>query len=88
MSKKTTPQLLTEFMEGLNEMIGASAVMIHHHQDLRWHFLRQILEEAKEATTKLAVNPLTMPSLTTKTGKRLQISQPNAANSRPKIILS
>lgn len=63
MIKKSTPQLLTEFIEGLNEMAGASGVMIHHHQDLRWHFIRQILEETKEATMKFAVNPMTAPKV-------------------------
>lgn len=59
--KKTTPMLLNDFISGLNEMAGAAGVMIHHHQDLRWHFIRQILEETKAATVKLAVNPLTAP---------------------------
>lgn len=55
--------LLNEFLEGLNEMAAAAGVMIHHHQDLRWHFIRQILEETKNATVKLAVNPLTAPKV-------------------------
>lgn len=59
MSKKTQAQILTEFIEGLNEMAGAAGVMIHHHQDLRWHFIRQIIEETRNATVKLAVDPLT-----------------------------
>ncbi len=63
MIQKTTPQLLTDFIEGLNECIGACGVMIHHHQDLRWHFMRQILEETKNATVQLAVNPLTAPKM-------------------------
>lgn len=63
MFKKTTPQLLNDFISGLNEMAGAAGVMIHHHQDLRWHFIRQILEETKNATVKLAVNPLTAPKI-------------------------
>lgn len=57
--KKSTPELLKDFIEGLNEMSGAAGVMIHHHQDLRWHFIRQILEETKDATVKVAVNPFT-----------------------------
>lgn len=73
--KKSTPQLLTDFIEGLNEMAGAAGVMIHHHQDLRWHFIRQILEETKEATVKLAVNPLTAPKVT-KHEKKSQILLP------------
>lgn len=72
---KTTPQLLSDFVEGLNEMIGASGVMIHHHQDLRWHFMRQILEETKNAVVKIAVNPLTAPKLT-KHEKKTQILLP------------
>lgn len=63
MKEKTNAQLLTDFISGLNEMIGACGVMIHHHQDLRWHFMRQILEETKNATVKLAVNPLTAPKV-------------------------
>jgi len=59
MMQKNIPQLLTDFIVGLDEMIGAAGVMIHHHQDLRWHFVRQILEEVKNATIKLAINPLT-----------------------------
>lgn len=72
MIKKTTPQLLTEFIEGLNEMIGAAGVMVHQHQDLRWHFIRQILEETKEATVRLAVNPMTAPTHS-KTKRRVMI---------------
>lgn len=72
MMQKTTAQLLIEFMEGLNEMAGASGVMIHHHQDLRWHFLRQILEETKKAVEKLAINPMTASKIT-KFEKKVQI---------------
>lgn len=75
MTKKTTPQLLTDFIEGLNEAIGAAGVMIHHHQDLRWHFIRQILEETKNATVKLAVNPITAPKMNFK-DKKTQILMP------------
>lgn len=71
-TKKTTPQLLNEFIAGLNEAAGASGVMIHHHQDLRWEFIRKILEETKDAVVKLAVNPLTAPKLT-KHVKKTQI---------------
>lgn len=63
MTKKTNEQLLKEFIEGLNEMAGAAGVMIHHHQDLRWHFIRQIIEETKEATVKYAVNRITAPKI-------------------------
>lgn len=62
-TKKTTPQLLNDFISGLNEMAGAAGVMIHHHQNLQWHFIRQIIEETKNATVKLAVNPLTAPKI-------------------------
>lgn len=57
--KKSNAMLLNEFIEGLNEMAAAAGVMIHHHQDLRWHFIRQIIEETREATVRLAVDPLT-----------------------------
>lgn len=57
--KKTNPMLLNEFIAGLNEMSGAAGVMIHHHQDLRWHFIREIIEETKNATVRLAVDPMT-----------------------------
>lgn len=60
---KSETQLLSEFVEGLNEMAGAAGVMIHHHQDLRWHFIRTILEETREATVKSVVNPLTAPRI-------------------------
>ena len=73
--KKTTPQLLTDFIEGLNEMIGASGVMIHHHQDLRWHIIREQLEFVKNAIVKLAVNPMTAPKVT-KHEKKTQILLP------------
>jgi hypothetical protein len=58
---KTAPQLLTEFIDGLNSMISSAGVMIHHHQDLRWEFIRKILEETKDATVKTIVNPMTAP---------------------------
>lgn len=64
MTKKTTPTLLTDFIAGLNEAIGAAGCMIHHHQDLRWNFVRMILEETKNKCVKLAVNPLTAPRIT------------------------
>lgn len=70
--KKSNPQLLKEFIEGLNEACGAAGVMIHHHHDLRWHFMRQILEETKNATVQLAVNPLTAPKIN-KHEKKTQI---------------
>lgn len=73
--KKTTPQLLTDFIEGLNEMIGASGVMIHHHQDLRWHIIRENLEFVKNAVVKMAVNPMTAPKQT-KFEKKTQILLP------------
>ncbi len=63
MVEKNNAQLLNEFISGLNEAAGAAGVMIHHYQDLRWHFIRQILEETKNATVKLAVNPLTAPKM-------------------------
>ncbi len=69
---KTTPQLLNEFMQGLNEAIGASGVMIHHHQDLRWNIIREILEKTKDKCVTYAVNPLTAPK-TTKYEKKIQI---------------
>lgn len=73
--KKTTTQLLTEFIEGLNEMIGSSGVMIHHHQDLRWHVIRENLEFVKNVVVKLAVNPMTAPK-TEKFEKQTQILLP------------
>ena len=75
MTRKTTPQLLTDFIVGLNEAIGAAGVMLHHHQDPRWDFLRKILEETKDATVRLAVNPLTAPKAT-KYEKKTQVLLP------------
>ena len=56
---KTKPQLLTEFMTGLNEMESAASCIIHQHQDLRWGFIRKIIEEIKDRVTQEAVAPLT-----------------------------
>ena len=75
MTPKTKPQLLTDFVGGLNEMIGASAVMIHHHQDLRWHIIRENLEFVKNAIVRMAVNPITAPQVT-KHEKKTQILLP------------
>lgn len=75
MTKKTTTQLLTDFIEGLNEAIGAAGVMLHHHQDMRWNFIRKILEETKDACVKFAVNPMTAPR-TVKHEKKTQILLP------------
>lgn len=72
---KTVPALLTEFMEGLNEAIGACGVMMHHQQDMRWHFIRKILEETKDTCVKLAVNPMTAPK-TVKHEKKTQVLLP------------
>jgi len=85
--KKTTPQLLTEFMEGLNRAASAAGVMIHHHQDLRWHFMRQILEETKNAVVKLAVNPMTAPTVTTKSGMRFKVDPSTMNTKKPKILM-
>ncbi len=73
--KKNTPQLLKDFIEGLGEMIGASGVMIHQHQDLRWHTLRDSLEKVKNVVEKFAVNPLTAAK-STKYEKKSQILMP------------
>lgn len=73
--KKNTPQLLKDFIEGLQEMIGASSVMIHHHQDLRWHGIREPLEKVKMITERFAVNPLTATKVT-KHEKKSQILLP------------
>ncbi len=75
MFEKTNPVLLNEFISGLNEAASAAGVMIHHHQDLRWNFIRKILEETKDATVKLAVNPLTAPKVE-KFQKKTQILVP------------
>lgn len=72
MSKKTTPQLLIEFMEGLNQAASACGVMIHHHQDLRWHFMRKILEEIKGKVERFAVNPLTAPKMIGKKDRKVK----------------
>ena len=69
MTRKTTPALLTDFISGLNEAIGAASGMIHCHQDLRWEFVRKILEETKDACVNLAVNPLTAPKAKDKKGR-------------------
>lgn len=72
---KNTPQLLTDFISGLNEAIGGASVMIHHHQDLRWSFIRDILETAKDRCIRYAVNPMTAPKIT-KHEKKSQILLP------------
>lgn len=72
---KTTPQLLKDFIEGLQEMIGASGVMIHQHQDLRWHGMRESLEKVKMIAERFAVNPLTATKVT-KFEKKTQILLP------------
>ncbi len=73
--KQTTPQLLKDFIEGLQEMIGASSVMIHHHQDLRWHGMRESLEKVKMIAERFAINPLTATKVT-KFEKKSQILLP------------
>ena len=73
--KKTTLQLLKDFIEGMQEMIGASSVMIHHHQDLRWHSLRESLEKVKSAVERFAINPITATKVT-KHEKKSQILLP------------
>jgi len=75
--KKNTPQLLKDFIEGLQEMIGASSVMIHHHQDLRWHGMRESLEEVKMIAERFAINPLTAGKVT-RYEKKSQILMPNS----------
>ena len=72
---KNKATLLTDFISGLNEAIGAAGVMIHHKQDLRWQFIRQILEETKNTCVKHAVDPITRPTVT-KFEKKSQILVP------------
>ncbi len=67
--------LLTDFITGLNEMIGAAGVMIHHHQDLRWHIIRENLEFVKNGVVRMAVDPMTAPKQT-KFEKKTQILLP------------
>jgi hypothetical protein len=64
MTPKTQAQLLNDLLDGLNQMIGAASCIIHHHQDMRWYFIRKILEEVQDATVKQCVNPLTAPKVT------------------------
>ena len=64
MTQKTTAQLLNDLLDGLNMMTGAASVIIHQHQDMRWYFIRKILEEVHDATVKQCVNPLTAPVVT------------------------
>lgn len=64
MTQKTTPQLLNDLLDGLNQMTGAASIIIHQHQDMRWYFIRKILEEVQDATVKQCVNPLTAPKVT------------------------
>lgn len=72
MTSKTTPQLLNDLLDGLNQMIGAASIIIHHHQDMRWYFVRKILEEVQDATVKQCVNPLTAAKVT-KVEKKTQV---------------
>jgi hypothetical protein len=53
-------------------MIGAASIIIHHHQDMRWYFVRKILEEVQDATVKQCVNPLTAAKVT-KYEKKTQV---------------
>lgn len=73
--KKSHTQLITEFVEGLNEAIGAAGGMIHYHQDLRWDFVRKILEETKDKCIRFSVNPMTAPQIT-RAEKKSQILLP------------
>ena len=61
--QKTTPQLLNDLLQALNEMSGAASIIIHHHQDMRWYFIRKILEEVQDATVKQCIDPLTKPKI-------------------------
>lgn len=70
--QKTTPQLLNDLLQSLNEMIGATGIIIHHHQDMRWYFIRKILEEVQDALVKQCVNPLTAAKVT-KVEKKTQV---------------
>lgn len=61
---KTETQLLTEFMDGIGQAIGASSQLIHHRRDPRFMYLREALSKVRDLTTTLAVNPLTAPKVT------------------------
>ncbi len=70
--QKTTPQLLNDLLDGINQMTGAASTIIHHHQDMRWYFIRKILEEVQDNIVKQCVNPLTAAKVT-KYEKKTQV---------------
>ena len=74
MTRKTKPQLLTDFMAGLNEATSAAGVILHQHQDMRWAFIRKILEEVIDRCVKMVINPLTA-------------ARPTAVKKRPTQVL-
>lgn len=75
MTRKTRAQLLTDFMSGINEAESAAGTIIHHHQDMRWHFIRKILEEVKDVTVRVMINPITETKIT-KYEKKTQLVMP------------
>lgn len=60
--KKSKPQLLSEFIEAVNEASGCAWQMVHIFQDPRWMLLRDVLDGVKQLTSKY-VNDALKPKI-------------------------
>lgn len=75
MTQRTKPQLLNDLLDGINQMTGAASIIIHQHQDMRWYFIRKILEEVQDKIVKQCVDPITATKIT-KYEKKTQVLMP------------
>lgn len=52
MEKRTTTQMLADYMEGLNTMIDASSQLIHQFQNIKFIAVRDMLMLVKDQMVK------------------------------------
>lgn len=53
--------VLGQFLEGLNQAVGGSRHLIHHHQDSRWFQIVAVLETVHKMCVSNVVDPLLTP---------------------------
>lgn len=55
---RTVPEILTQFLEGINQASGSARLLVHHHQDSRFLNLTAILEAVHRLVVAEVVDPL------------------------------
>lgn len=61
MTERTTPIILGQFLEGINESAGAARHLLHHQQRSNWFHVVSILEAVHRMIVAEVVDPLLTP---------------------------